>query len=78
MPTDNQIRDQIVRRIKKMPSDKLNDVANYLNQLEQAIGQPAKILSFAGCWNNIDDSALNELTENLLLNRQKNNRRFDE
>ncbi|MDP4228240.1 MAG: hypothetical protein Q8910_17945 [Bacteroidota bacterium] len=78
MTTDNQIRNQIVRRIRKIPSERLNDLADYLDKLEQTTGKPAKILSFAGCWSDIEDSAFNDLTENLLINRQKNTRRFDE
>ncbi len=31
---------------------------------------------YFGCWNAIDESAFEELTENLILNRNKNARRF--
>ena len=78
MIADNQIRQQILRKIRRIPSNKLNDLNEYLSKLEQTMEKSSKILSFAGSWNNIDESAFNELTDNLIQNRNKNSRRFDE
>jgi signal transduction histidine kinase len=78
MLADTQIRQQILRKIRRIPSDKLNDLKEYLNKLEQTTEKSSKILSYAGSWNNIDESALNQLTDNLISNRIKNSRRFDE
>lgn len=60
-----------------MPPNKLNDLNEYLSKLEQATEKSSKILSYAGSWNSIDDSAFNDLTDNLISNRNKNSRRFD-
>ena len=78
MKADTQIRQQIFRKIRSIPPEKLNDLNDYLNLLEQTIDKPSKILSFAGSWNNIDESAFDELTAKLISNRNKNSRRFDE
>ena len=78
MKADTQIRQQIFRKIRKIPSKKLNDLNDYLSKLDLTSGISSKTLSFAGSWNNIDESAFDELTENLISNRNKNTRRFDE
>lgn len=78
MIADTQIRQQILRKIRRMPSNKLNDLNEYLSKLEQSDEKTSNTLSFAGSWNNIDESAFNELTVNLITNRNKNIRRFDE
>ena len=78
MIADTQIRQLILRKIRRIPSNKLNDLNEYLSKLEQTTEKTSKILSYAGCWSNIDESAFDELTDNLILNRSKNSRRFNE
>ncbi|MCX6240011.1 MAG: hypothetical protein NTY07_21115 [Bacteroidia bacterium] len=78
MKADTQIRQQIFRKIRRIPSEKLNDLNDYLSKLEQTSDKSSKTLSFAGSWNNIDESAFDELTKNLISNRNRNTRRFDE
>ena len=78
MISDTQIRQQILRKIRRIPSDKLSDLNEYLSSLEQTTEKTTKILSFAGSWNNLDESAFKELTDTLISNRSKNSRRFDE
>jgi hypothetical protein len=78
MIADAQMRQQILRKIRRMPSNKLHDLNEYLSKLEQASEKASKVLSYAGSWNSIDESAFNELTGNLISNRNKNTRRFDE
>lgn len=78
MITDTQKRQQILRKIYRVPSEKLKELDDFISKLEQNINNKTKILSFAGAWQNIDDSILNDLTDNLISNRQKNRRRVDE
>ena len=61
MIADTQIRQQILRKIRRIPSNKHNDLNEYLSKLEQATGKASKILSYAGSWKNIDESALMNL-----------------
>jgi hypothetical protein len=78
MIAHTQIREQIIRKIRKIPSNKLNDLNDYLSKLEKATGKSTKILSFAGSWKDIDESLFNEFTSNLISNRNRNSRRSDE
>jgi len=78
MIADNQIRQQILRKIRRIPSNRLKVLNEYLSKLEQSTEKKSKIISYAGSWNNLEESAFNELTDNLIKNRNKNSRRFDE
>ena len=64
--------------IKRVPSNKLTDLLDYITKLEKSIEKQSKILSFAGSWKNIDDSAFDELTKDLITNRSRNLRRHNE
>ena len=78
MITDTQRRNQILRRISKIPKDKLKELDEYISKLEKEIIKKSRALSFAGSWQDVDDSTFDELTKNLIHNRQKNRRRIDE
>jgi hypothetical protein len=78
MITDAQRRNQLLRRISRIPKDKLKELDEYVSKLEQDKSQKSRTLSFAGAWQDIDDSTIEELTKNLINNRQKNRRRIDE
>ena len=78
MLTDTQRRYRILRRINRIPKDKLEELDEYLSQLEQEIGKKNRTLSFAGSWQDIDDATLDDLTTSLINKRQKNRRRIDE
>jgi hypothetical protein len=78
MMTDTQRRQQILKKIYRVPSDKLEELDNFVSKLEQNSDKKDHIMSFAGAWQNIDDSAFKELTDNLINNRQRNKRRDNE
>ncbi len=67
-----KIKESLKQRIDNLSENKLNDVSLFLKSLETE-NNKAKILSFAGIWNNIDDEVFNELTQNL-EDRRKNKR----
>jgi hypothetical protein len=71
MITETQIRSQLIRRIQRIPSDKLSEL---LSRLERTSTKKDKNLSFAGTWANIDQDTFDSLTENLLDNHQSNKR----
>ena len=77
MITDTQRRNQILRRISRIPKDKLKELDDYVSKLEQNSHNKKRTLSFAGAWQDIDNSVLDDLTNNLINNRQKNRRRID-
>ena len=78
MITDIQRRNQILRRISRIPKEKLKELEEYVSKLEKGIKNRKRTLSYAGAWQDIDNSVFNDLTENLINNRQKNRRRIDE
>jgi DNA replication initiation complex subunit (GINS family) len=78
MITDIQRRNQILRRINRIPKDKLKELEEYISKLEHAVGRNNKTLSFAGAWKDIDESVFDDFTEKLIRNRQKNRPRIDE
>lgn len=78
MITDKQRKNQILRRIQKLPPDKIKELHEFMDQLEQETPKKKKILSYGGAWSDMDESAFDDLTENIISRRQKNKRRFEE
>ena len=78
MLTDTQRRNQILRRINKMSSDKLKDLEKYVSKLEQETGKKFDSILYAGAWTDIDDSVFEDFTTNLINHRRKNRQRIDE
>jgi len=78
MTTETKIRKQILRRIERIPEEHLERIDNYLKKLETRSTKKDKILSYAGAWNELDESVFRELTSELILRRKENKRRSDE
>jgi hypothetical protein len=78
MTIDTQKRQQILRKIYRIPSNKLNELDEFISKLELDKHKKSKNLSFAGAWQNIDESVFSELTDNLINNRKRNSRRNNE
>lgn len=78
MITDRQIRNKILRKIRRIPSDKLKDLDDFISKLGEKSEDKSKVLSYAGSWRDIDDSTFQDFTDNLIRNRQRNKRRIDE
>jgi len=68
MTTDTQIRNQLIRRIQKIPSNKLKEL---VAKFELSSPKKDKNLSFAGAWANLDSELFHNLTEKLIDNRQR-------
>ncbi len=78
MKTDTQKRQQIVNKIYRIPPEKLNELDEFVSQLEKETDNKDLTLSFAGAWQDMDESVFQELTDNLIDNRQRNKRRNNE
>ncbi len=78
MITDAQRRNQILRRISRIPKDRLKELDEYVAKFEQEISQKSRVKSFAGAWQDIDNAAFDDLTKNLISNRRKSRKRIDE
>ena len=75
MITEAQKRSLLLRRIQQIPSDKLNELNEFISKLEQVSNSREKTLSFAGAWENIDVNIFSALTDHLISNRQRSSRR---
>jgi hypothetical protein len=78
MITDTQRRQQILKKIYQVPSDKLEELDDFVPKLEQSTDKKNITMSFAVAWQDIDDSLFKDLTDNLINNRQRNKRRDNE
>jgi hypothetical protein len=78
MNIDTQKRQKILKIIYRIPSDKLNEIDEFISKFELEPDLKSKNLSFAGAWKNMDDSTFSEFTDNLISRRQKNSRRNNE
>ena len=74
MNTDTQIRNKLLRKINRIPADKLKELDDFVSKLEHDTIQKPRTLSFAGSWKDIDDILFQNLTIDLIANRQKNRR----
>lgn len=78
MSIDTQIRSKLLRKIQRIPSNRLKEIDDFISLMESSTNRKDKNLSFAGAWVNIDDSVFVNLTDNLIENREKNKRRINE
>ncbi len=70
MITDTQRRMQILRKVNRIPVDKLKELDEFVSKLEEGIVTKSKALSFAGSWRDIDDAVFNELLNDSEFHRQ--------
>lgn len=78
MITETQRRNLILRRISRIPEEKLKELDDYLSKLEESSTTKSKTLSFAGSWQDIDETLFRELTSELTMKREENRTRIDE
>lgn len=78
MITNTQIRNQILKKIQRIPADRLRELEVFVSKLEETSNKKAINLSFSDAWENIDDDLFSELTDNLIDKRQRTKRRINE
>lgn len=71
MITDLRKRQQILRKIYNIPSEKLNKLDAFLSELENRTVKKNSSLRFAGAWKTIDEDIFKELTDELIHKRNK-------
>ena len=74
MLKEKEIRTKILKRVEKLSTDKLDDIWEFLRKIEKKSSEKNEILSYAGCWKNLDKSLLDDLTINLGIKRLKEDR----
>ena len=76
MITDKHKRKQLQKRVENLSSDKIDKLLQFMDNLEKETSNKKKIMSYAGAWSDLDDEVIKDLTENLVVNRKKNKRKF--
>jgi hypothetical protein len=74
--TKDKLKDKIINRISSMSRDRLKNIDEYIDQLEQKNKKKQEILSFAGSWKDIDEEVFNDFTDHLHANRTLGNDRI--
>ena len=78
METEAQIRNKLVKKVLEIPKKQLQSLTEFITKLEQKQGKTSSILAFSGVWKDLDNSVFNDLTENLIKNRQSKRNPVDE
>lgn len=77
MTVNTRMRNRILKKISRIPENKLKQLDDYISKLEKKENTQSGNFSFAGSWKDIDNSAFEELTTNLLKNRSNNRSRIN-
>lgn len=78
MLKDTQIRSKILRKIQRIPFDRLKEIVDFVSKLESPTNKKEINLSYAGAWKNIGDDTFESLTDDLIKRRRHNKRRVNE
>jgi hypothetical protein len=71
MNDKSKLRNNLIRKIQKLSTDKLHEINNLLGKMENQFRSKEKTLKLAGAWKDLDDDLFIELTEKLHENRSK-------
>ena len=70
------LKDKIIRRIHTLSPEKLKEVDQFIDHLENHKNSKQKILSYAGAWKDLNEEVFLSLTEALHDNRKKGSKRM--
>ena len=76
MLKEQEIKNKILTRIERMSNDKLGDILEFLKKIETDNKKKSEILSYAGCWKELDSETLDDLIANILEKRKEDKRRI--
>ena len=74
MTVQSKILNDIIRKIENFSEEKLAEVLEYVEGIENLTETQEFFLSFAGNWKDIDSSLFKELTEDLHEKRKRDTR----
>lgn len=69
MTVRNRLRNKLVRLIQRLSTDKLTEVNNILDKIEQQLKSKESTLKLAGSWKDLDKDLFSEFTDRLHDNR---------
>ena len=71
MNVKNRLRNNLIRKIQQLSTDKLTEMSNQLSKIENQFESKDKTLKLAGTWKDLDDDIFIDQTEKLHDNRAK-------
>ena len=71
MDIKNRLRNNLIRKIQQLSTDKLAEITNLLSKLENQFKSKDKTLKLAGTWKDLGDDIFTDLTERLHDSRAK-------
>lgn len=71
MTTKNRLRNNLIRRIQQLSTDKLTEINNLLGKIENQFKSKDKTLKLAGSWKDLSEDLFVDLTKSLHDNRAK-------
>lgn len=71
MNIKNRLRNNLIRKIQQLSTDKLTEVTNLLSRIENQFKSKDETLKFAGTWKDLDKDIFLDLTEKLHDHRAK-------
>ena len=71
MNVKNRLRNNLIRKIHLLSTDKLTEMSDLLSKIENQFKSKDKTLKLAGTWKDLSDDVITELTEKLHDNRAK-------
>ena len=75
--TEAQIRTRILRRISRVPKERLKELDEFVLSLQKQQDHKNKTLSYAGAWKDIDEDIFNSFTSKLIQRRKRNRQRIN-
>ena len=69
MKLKNRLRNNLIRKIQQLSTEKLAEVDNLLSKIESQLKSKEKTLSMAGHWKDFDVDFFSDLTTKLQDNR---------
>ncbi len=71
MDVKKRLRNNLIRKIQQLSTDKLTEMSNLLSKIENQFRSKDKTLKLAGTWKDLGDDILIDLTEKLHERRAK-------
>ena len=65
----NRLRNKLIRLIQRLSTDKLTEVNNVLDKIEQQFKSKENTLKLAGAWKDMDNDLFSDFTDKLHFHR---------
>ena len=69
MNVKNRLRNNLVRKLQQLSTDKLTEINNLLSKIESRLKSKDETLKLAGTWKDLNNDFFTEMTEKLHGNR---------